>query len=32
MQIREFYKDKNILLTGVTGFIGKCALEKLLYV
>ena len=28
--IREFYKDKTILLTGCTGFVGKVVLEKLM--
>jgi fatty acyl-CoA reductase len=26
--IREFYKDKTILMTGCTGFVGKVVLEK----
>jgi thioester reductase-like protein len=26
--IREFYKDKTLLLTGATGFLGKVVLEK----
>jgi thioester reductase-like protein len=28
--IREFYKDKTILMTGCTGFVGKVVLEKFL--
>lgn len=28
--IREFYKDKTILMTGCTGFVGKVALEKVM--
>lgn len=28
--MREFFTDKNILLTGVTGFVGKVLLEKIL--
>lgn len=28
--VREFYAGKNIFLTGVTGFVGKALLEKLL--
>jgi thioester reductase-like protein len=30
MTIREFYRDKVILLTGTTGFIGKELLEMIL--
>lgn len=29
--VREFYKDKSIFVTGVSGFMGKVLLEKLLY-
>lgn len=29
--ITEFYKNKSILVTGSTGFIGKVLIEKLLY-
>ncbi|XP_060533921.1 fatty acyl-CoA reductase wat-like [Cylas formicarius] len=29
-EIREFYKDKNVLVTGGTGFMGKVLIEKLL--
>ena len=28
MNIKSFYEDKTILLTGVTGFVGKVVLEK----
>ena len=28
--MREFFSDKNILLTGCTGFVGKVLLEKIL--
>ena len=28
--VREFYKNKTVLLTGVTGFLGKVLLEKFL--
>jgi thioester reductase-like protein len=30
LNIREFYKGKNILITGCTGFLGKVILEKIL--
>jgi thioester reductase-like protein len=30
MNIREFYRDKTIFLTGTTGFVGKVVLEKFL--
>ena len=30
MEIREFYKDKTIFITGTTGFVGKVVLEKIL--
>jgi fatty acyl-CoA reductase len=30
LKIKEFYSGKNILLTGVTGFLGKVLLEKVL--
>ncbi|KAL0851956.1 hypothetical protein ABMA28_000237 [Loxostege sticticalis] len=29
--IRDFYKGRNVLLTGGTGFMGKVLVEKLLY-
>lgn len=28
---QKFYKDKTIFITGASGFMGKCLLEKLLY-
>ena len=28
--MREFFTDKNVLMTGVTGFVGKVLLEKYL--
>ncbi len=31
MPVIEAYKDKNVLVTGSTGFLGKVLLEKLLY-
>ncbi len=30
MEIKEFYKDKTIFITGTTGFVGKVVLEKIL--
>ena len=30
LNIKEFYKSKNILITGCTGFLGKVILEKIL--
>ena len=30
VNIREFFTDKTILITGVTGFVGKVLLEKIL--
>jgi len=30
MSVRDFYKNKTILITGGTGFIGKVLVEKLL--
>ncbi len=29
-EIREFYRKKSVFLTGVTGQLGKCVVEKLL--
>lgn len=29
-RISEFFSDKNVFVTGVTGFLGKVLLEKLL--
>ncbi len=31
MTIEEFYRGKNIFITGTTGFVGKVLLEKILY-
>ncbi len=28
--VAEFYRHKDIFITGATGFLGKCLLEKLL--
>lgn len=28
--VAEFYRDKTIFLTGATGFLGSCLVEKLL--
>lgn len=30
MTVRDFYTGKNIFITGSTGFLGVCLLEKLL--
>lgn len=30
LKVKEFYKGKNIFITGVTGFLGKVILEKLM--
>lgn len=30
LKLKEFYKDKIILLTGCTGFLGKVLVEKIL--
>jgi thioester reductase-like protein len=30
VNVREFFTDKVILMTGVTGFVGKVLLEKIL--
>ncbi|CAB0020485.1 unnamed protein product, partial [Nesidiocoris tenuis] len=29
-QIKDFYKGKNIFLTGGSGFVGVCLIEKLI--
>jgi fatty acyl-CoA reductase len=29
-QIAKYYKGKSIFITGATGFLGKCLVEKLL--
>lgn len=31
MDISTFYKNKTLLITGVTGFVGKVLLEKFLW-
>lgn len=28
--VRDFYNNKNIFITGGTGFVGACLIEKLL--
>jgi fatty acyl-CoA reductase len=30
LNVKDFYRGKNILITGCTGFLGKIILEKLL--
>jgi alcohol-forming fatty acyl-CoA reductase len=30
LNIKEFYKDKTILISGCTGFLGKIILEKVI--
>jgi FlaA1/EpsC-like NDP-sugar epimerase len=30
LSIPEYYTDKNIFITGATGFIGKVLIEKIL--
>jgi fatty acyl-CoA reductase len=30
IKVKEFYRGKNILITGCTGFLGKVILEKML--
>ncbi len=30
VNVREFFSDKCVLMTGVTGFVGKVLLEKFL--
>lgn len=32
MKVTNFYKDKGVLITGTTGFVGKVILEKLLWI
>lgn len=29
LQIKEYYKGKNVFLSGCTGFLGKVVLEKI---
>ncbi len=31
MTISDFYEEKNVFITGATGFVGKLLLEKLLF-
>ena len=31
LAVIDFYRNKNILITGTTGFLGKVLLEKFLY-
>lgn len=31
MSIQKFYQSKKLLITGVTGFVGKVLLEKFLW-
>lgn len=30
-KMQKFYREKSIFLTGASGFMGKCLLEKILY-
>jgi thioester reductase-like protein len=30
LRVKEYYKGKNIFITGCTGFLGKVVLEKIL--
>lgn len=30
MSVKSYFKNKNIFVTGGSGFIGKCLIEKLL--
>lgn len=31
MSVEDAYRDKRVLITGTTGFLGKVLLEKFLY-
>lgn len=31
LSVRNFFRSKNVFLTGATGFLGKSVIEKLLY-
>lgn len=31
VSVQDFYKGRNVLITGGTGFMGKVLIEKLLY-
>lgn len=31
IQVRDFFKGRNVFITGGTGFMGKVMIEKLLY-
>lgn len=31
VSVRDFYKGRNVLITGGTGFMGKVLIEKFLY-
>ena len=31
LSINQYYRDKDVLITGATGFVGKLLIEKLLY-
>ncbi len=30
LNVKEFYKDKTILISGCTGYLGKIVLEKII--
>ena len=30
LRVRDFYRDKTLMITGCTGYIGKLMLEKLI--